>query len=144
MSSVDSDRRCERRAVSVAGQPSLDTEGARPPQGGDRAAISGGDSPHWKATLLSADDNVAVALAPIEAGERVVVRAPDGMREVLAIEAIPLCHKIAVVDLSTGEDVRKYGHCIGEVRAPIARGAWVHTHNLVSRRARVKRGPHDA
>ena len=99
---------------------------------------------HWKATLLSADDNVAVALAPIAAGERVVVRAPDGMCEVLAIEAIPLCHKIAVVDLSVGEDVRKYGHCIGEVRAPIARGAWVHTHNLVSRRARAKRGPRDA
>ena len=76
----------------------------------------------WKAALLSADDNVAVALAPIAAGEYVVVRAPDGMREVLAIEAIPLCHKIAVLDLSIGEDVRKYGHCIGEVREPIALG----------------------
>jgi altronate dehydratase small subunit len=126
--------------VSAAGPSSLDTEGARPPQGGDRATISGGDSPPWKATLLSATDNVAVALAPIAAGERVVVRGPGGTRVVLAIEPIPLCHKIAVVDLSTGEDVRKYGHCIGEAREPITRGAWVHTHNLASRRARSKRG----
>ena len=121
------------------------SRGAGPPEEADRAAISGGFSPaggeaDWKATLLSADDNVAVALAPIAAGERVVVRAPDGMRVVLAIDPIPLCHKIAVVDLATGDDVRKYGHCIGEARQPIARGAWVHTHNLVSRRARVKHG----
>ena len=128
---------------SAAGPPSLDTETAHADQAGDRATISGGDSSPWKATLLAPDDNVAVALAPIAAGERVVVRAPDGMRELLAIEPIPLCHKLAVVDLSMGEDVRKYGHCIGEVREPIARGAWVHTHNLVSRRARIKRGPND-
>ena len=91
---------------------------------------------NWQATLLAAVDNVAVALQPIAAGERVVVRAPDGMREVVALEAIPLCHKIALADLSTHDEVRKYGSCIGEARQPILRGAWVHTHNLVSRRAR--------
>ncbi len=91
---------------------------------------------NWQATLLAASDNVAVALQPIAAGERVVVRAPEGMREVVALEAIPLCHKIALADLSTSDEVRKYGYCIGEARQPILRGAWVHTHNLVSRRAR--------
>jgi hypothetical protein len=91
---------------------------------------------NWQATLLAAADNVAVALQPIAAGERVVVRAPDGMREVVALEAIPFCHKIALADLSTSDEVRKHGYCIGEARQPILRGAWVHTHNLVSRRAR--------
>ena len=91
----------------------------------------------WHATLLSQADNVAVALRPIAAGERVIVRAPGGMREVVALEAIPLCHKIALADLATGDQVLKYGHCIGEAREPILRGGWVHTHNLASRRARV-------
>jgi altronate hydrolase len=91
---------------------------------------------NWQATLLAVADNVAVALQPIAAGERVIVRAPDGVREVIALEAIPLCHKIALADLSTSDEVRKYGCCIGEAREPILRGAWVHTHNLVSRRAR--------
>jgi altronate hydrolase len=90
--------------------------------------------------LLSGADNVAVALRPIAAGERVVVQGPEGPREIEALEAIPLCHKIAVADIQTGADVRKYGYCIGEARQPIARGAWVHTHNVVSKRARPRTG----
>jgi altronate dehydratase len=95
--------------------------------------------PSWQATLLSASDNVAVALQPIAAGERVVVRTPDGTREIVALEAIPLCHKIALDDLSTSDEVRKYGCCIGEATEPILRGAWVHVHNLVSRRGRLSK-----
>ena len=92
----------------------------------------------WQATLLADADNVAVALRAIAAGERVVVQAPGGTREVVALEAIPLCHKIAVAAIAPGDDVRKYGCCIGEARAPIAEGAWVHVHNVVSRRARPR------
>jgi len=95
-------------------------------------------TPGWQAALLADVDNVAVALRPIAAGERVVVQASAGPREIQALEAIPLCHKIAVADIGPGEDVRKYGYCIGEARQPIARGAWVHTHNVVSRRARPR------
>lgn len=91
---------------------------------------------NWHATLLAEDDNVAVALQPIVAGARVVVRTPGGLREVIALEPIPLCHKIALDDFLPGDDVLKYGSCIGEARQAIARGAWVHTHNLVSRRGR--------
>jgi len=58
------------------------------------------------------------------------------LREIVALEPIPLCHKIALADVQRGGDVLKYGCCIGEAREAIARGAWVHTHNLVSRRAR--------
>jgi altronate hydrolase len=92
----------------------------------------------WQATVLADDDNVAVALREIAAGERVLVRAPHGTLEVTALEAIPLCHKIALADVATGEALVKYGCCIGEARQAIARGAWVHTHNLASRRARPR------
>jgi altronate dehydratase len=92
----------------------------------------------WQATLLAEHDNVAVALRPIAAGEVVLVRTPLGSREVVAVEPIPLCHKIAVADLAAGEAVVKYGWCIGEARSAIPRGAWVHVHNLASRRARPR------
>jgi hypothetical protein len=93
----------------------------------------------WQATSLAEDDNVATVLRPIAAGEVVSVRTPRGLHEVVALEAIPLCHKIALADLAAGDGVRKYGCCIGEARTAIRRGAWVHVHNLVSRRAQPQR-----
>jgi altronate dehydratase len=89
----------------------------------------------WQATALATADNVAVVLQAIAAGETVRVSGPQGIVEVLALEAIPLCHKIALADLASGAPVLKYGQCIGETRVAIKRGTWVHTHNLRSRRA---------
>jgi altronate dehydratase len=91
----------------------------------------------WQATALAEPDNVAVALEPIAAGDAVRVRTPDGIVTVTALEPIALCHKIALGDIRRGEAVTKYGECIGEATAPIARGAWVHVHNLRSRRGRA-------
>ena len=91
---------------------------------------------NFQATLLAEHDNVAVVLRPVVAGETVRVRTPAGTREVVALEPIPLCHKIALDDIAPGSDVLKYGWCIGEARSPIRHGAWVHVHNLVSRRGR--------
>lgn len=90
----------------------------------------------WLAAALSADDNVAVVLQPVAAGEDVVVKLGEWLVTVTAREPIALCHKIALVDLRPGDPVLKYGECIGEASAPIARGAWVHIHNLHSRRAK--------
>ena len=97
---------------------------------------------NWHATLLAATDNVAVALQPIAAGERVVVRRPEGVREVVALEAIPLCHKIALADLATSDDVLKYGYCIGEARQPIAsRRLGAHAQPGEPARAAEREGP---
>ena len=93
----------------------------------------------WDATLLAADDNVATVLRPVAAGEPVRVHTPRGLVEVVALEGIPLCHKIAFRAIGAGDDVLKYGGCIGAARSPIARGAWVHIHNVVSRRAQPRR-----
>ncbi len=45
---------------------------------------------------------------------------------------IPAGHKIARRDIAQGEPVIKYGQVIGRATCAIAKGAWVHTHNLQS------------
>ena len=91
----------------------------------------------WQATCLSEADNVATVLRGVAAGETVMIEAAGGCFTVVAREAIALCHKIALVDIAVGASILKYGECIGEAIAPIARGAWVHTHNLRSLRAQA-------
>jgi altronate hydrolase len=81
-----------------------------------------------RAVLLRADDNVAVAARPIPRGFAVEV----GGEVVVALEPIALGHKLALRDLAQGEPVRKYGQIIGFASKPIARGNWVHVHNLAA------------
>jgi hypothetical protein len=87
------------------------------------------------AVLLAAADNVATLLAPVAAGSEVVIDTAHGEVRVRALEPIALGHKIALADLASGDRILKYGECIGQATAPIARGAWVHIHNLRSLRA---------
>jgi altronate hydrolase len=47
-------------------------------------------------------------------------------------EKIPSGHKLALRDIASGEPIIKYGEVIGRATADIARGEWVHTHNLKS------------
>ncbi|HEY3950633.1 altronate dehydratase family protein [Phenylobacterium sp.] len=70
-------------------------------------------------------DDVAVALAPLAAGEAVA----DGVR---AAADIPAGHKVAVRPIARGQAVRKYGWPIGCATADIAPGEHVHSHNLAT------------
>src|SRR5439155_506325 len=81
------------------------------------------------------DDDVAVALRDIDAGETVDVRRGGTIRRMLVREAIPLGHKFALSALSGGAAIRKYGECIGVATADIGAGSHVHVHNMASRRA---------
>lgn len=90
----------------------------------------------WQATALDASDNVAMLLVSVAAGQDVVVNVAGRTTTVTALESIALGHKIALADVRPGDALTKYGECIGEATQPIARGAWVHIHNLRSRRAR--------
>ncbi len=72
------------------------------------------------------DDNVAVALRPIAAGEKLTV----GPYEVTTLEEIPQGHKFALKPIAAGGDVIKYGFRIGNAKEDIAAGGWVHVHNL--------------
>ena len=81
-----------------------------------------------KLIQIHTGDNVAVALAPVEAGEQVSV----GGRTLTAAESIPQGHKLALVPLKPGDLVYKYGCAIGLVTTPVPAGGWVHTHNMTT------------
>lgn len=90
----------------------------------------------WDAIAIHPDDDVAVALRDVAAGESVRVRRGGAIERVTAAVAIPLGHKLALRFLAAGAVVRKYGEAIGAASAAIAPGEHVHVHNLASRRAR--------
>ena len=71
-------------------------------------------------------DNVAVAVDVIAEGSRVTI----GSQMITAIHEIPAGHKIALYDISAGQEIIKYGTCIGHASESIRQGDWVHTHNL--------------
>lgn len=77
---------------------------------------------------LAAEDNVAVALRRIAAGERVRL----GGLELVAAEEVPMAHKLALVPIAEGERVTKFGVPIGIATRPIAAGELVHVHNIKS------------
>jgi altronate dehydratase len=76
--------------------------------------------------VLDERDSIAVALEPLEPGDRVA--------SVVVTQAIPFGHKVALTALAKGDAVVKYGEVIGIATSPIDPGAHVHTHNLVSAR----------
>ncbi|MFZ4451260.1 UxaA family hydrolase [Salibacterium aidingense] len=81
-------------------------------------------------------DHVGVATSPIKEGEKVtgVYMDNDESMEVTSHGDIPLGHKISVVDLAKGESVVKYQVAIGETTEPLAKGDYVHTHNIKTKR----------
>jgi altronate hydrolase len=80
---------------------------------------------------IDPSDNVATALAPLDAGATVAV----GTAAVTLKDAIARGHKFAVREIAAGEPVIKYGQPIGRATAPIAPGQHVHIHNVASARA---------
>lgn len=75
---------------------------------------------------INAQDNVCVALRPIEKGTQVQA----GAFCVTAAEDIPQGHKIALTFIPAGEKVIKYGFPIGCAKEDIQPGSWVHVHNV--------------
>ena len=86
------------------------------------------------ALIIDPKDNVAVAIEPIAAGGAVSYLTPEGEVRLTAAEDITIYHKLATRDIAEGEAVVKYGEHIGVATAPIAKGAHVHVHNVVSPR----------
>jgi altronate dehydratase small subunit len=78
--------------------------------------------------LLSADDNVLVITATLQAGETILL---NSLPVTLPMQ-LPLGHKLAAREIAAGEKVIKYGVPIGSAIQRINLGAWVHTHNLKS------------
>lgn len=81
------------------------------------------------AVRIHPTDNVAVAVRALEPGSVVSV----GEDRLTIAEAVPAGHKVALTALEPGQPVVKYGFPIGETLGPVARGAWIHGHNLKTR-----------
>ena len=71
-------------------------------------------------------DTVAVALSPLKKGTE--IRLDD--QTVTLTEDIPQGHKFALTDIAEGQSVIKYGNSIGVAKTDIAKGSWIHTHNM--------------
>ena len=81
--------------------------------------------------IIHPRDNVAVALRTLGVGDFAVAKGIEGFP---ASEEIPASHKIALRDISKGEEIIKYGEIVAVSTCDIRKGEWVHTHNLESRR----------
>jgi altronate hydrolase len=79
--------------------------------------------------VLHPTDNVGVALTPLGCGEAVVLGVEPTRLAVR--EDVPALHKVALVAIDRGGEVRKHGHVIGRATREVLPGMHVHTHNLV-------------
>jgi len=79
---------------------------------------------------VQARDNVATMLGP---GQRKVAIIGETPGHVDVGEGVQAGHKVALVDIRSGEPVIKYGVPIGRATRDIHVGDWVHLHNCASR-----------
>ena len=79
-----------------------------------------------KMLQIHPNDNVAVALTDIAAGEEITL----GSSTVKAAEAIARGHKMAIRPIAEGEKIVKYGYPIGHATKAIGAGEWVHIQNV--------------
>lgn len=83
-------------------------------------------------------DNVATIFSNgITDGTVVELRDKAGHCESVVVRGnIPYGHKIAVRDIRQGEHIMKYGESIGAADTDIAKGEYVHIHNMKALRGR--------
>jgi (2R)-sulfolactate sulfo-lyase subunit alpha len=81
------------------------------------------------------DDLVGVAVRDLEPGpvRGAYLSGPDTL-SVRLTEAIPLGHKLALADISAGQEVIEYGQRVAIATRDIHTGDHVHVHNVRSAR----------
>ena len=86
--------------------------------------------------MMDAKDNVANAISAIKAGEEVEILSTkqEVVQRIKARGSLPLGHKIALMDIKSGSEIKKYGAVIGKASKNIAAGEYVHIHNVESNR----------
>lgn len=84
-----------------------------------------------------ADTVGVVVVEDVQSGAEITgwIIETDETIVLLALDDVPLGHKIALRDIRAGETILKHGHDIGLAVADIDRGRHVHTHNLITRRS---------
>ena len=82
-------------------------------------------------------DNVGVVVVEgLEARTEMlcVVTHDNSDFRLVARQAVPIGHKVALRDLKAGDTVIKYGVDIGKVVQPIRKGEHAHVHNIKTKR----------
>ena len=82
-------------------------------------------------------DNVGVVVVEgLESGAEMlcVVTHDNSDFRLVARQAVPIGHKVALRDLKSGDTVIKYGQDIGRIVADVGQGEHVHVHNLKTKR----------
>ena len=97
---------------------------------GRGASIPGSCAMSSQAIVIHRDDNVAVALADLSAGETVC--------GVELRQAVPKGHKLALEDVAVGDNFIKFGFPVGRATQDVLAGEHVHTDKLVTRLGGVK------
>lgn len=82
----------------------------------------------YNALRLHPSDNIAVALRNIEIDEKIIIS--DLTEEVIATKEIPYGHKVALRIIHDGEEITKYGECMGISTEEISQGDHVHVQNV--------------
>jgi len=82
------------------------------------------------------DSAGVVVVEGVEAGQQLSgwQMDTDESLSVTVRDAIPIGHKLALVDIAEGSDVIKYGEVIGRAVAAIPVGAHLHVHNVKTKR----------
>jgi altronate dehydratase small subunit len=88
------------------------------------------------ALVMDGRDQVATALRDMAAGEQIRYMLTGSVTTVTLLDPIPFGHKLAVMNIEAGIEVRKYGEVIGRTTAAIERGRHVHVHNIEGIRGR--------
>ncbi|MCI7376042.1 MAG: UxaA family hydrolase [Christensenellaceae bacterium] len=83
-----------------------------------------------------AEDTVGIVIYPINAGSEIAVKdiATEEKLCLTVRENIPIFHKIALSDMTEGQDVIEYGQIIGRATADIPAGSYVHIHNIKTKK----------
>jgi (2R)-sulfolactate sulfo-lyase subunit alpha len=85
----------------------------------------------------SPKDNVAVVVVEgLKAGTHalVVVTEDNSSFTIDVKDDVPIGHKVALIDLSAGDTVIKYGQDVGRMTGAAAKGHHVHTQNMKTKR----------
>jgi altronate dehydratase small subunit len=94
-----------------------------------------------KAIQIDEKDNVATITSDVEPIDEVEILDPQGaiISKTKLTDEIGFGHKIALKPCEKGDEIIKYGEVIGIASESIPSGAWIHTHNVESKRLPTKK-----
>jgi hypothetical protein len=93
---------------------------------------------NYQALCINKEDNVAVTLKALKAGERVLVKIDNELQDIIVVNDVPIYHKFAIKNVKPGEKIYKYGQVMGIAAKELQTGEHVHIHNIESLRGVVE------